>query len=855
MKLLTSFIHTVSIRKNLQLAIPNSAIPVAADIMKSNQASASPNQNSFSHSTSTTSSSSLSYRTAMSSSCSENKTQTKKGERNSKSDADTHTPTSSSDKGSLLMIILPKEWRDFNVNKDDTNRIDPHPLANTLSDCDKYGNDNIKPKVQDHDESSSSNLEFNFDTIVDTTTVDPLDLIVSLDLHLNLSLYDKEEIMKVHMNREGIEMADRTFKRLEISATKKISSVQMKGKGKDKAKNKKRKKGKGMNPSVTSRLYTRASVGVGDSDGSEDAGKRNVNAEEFNAVQLCTKLALLHQAKDYTSKSIGLELSIPNPDNNDTALTTSSIADPQLSSSNSTCTCTNLDLHVTSNPPTILGVQTFEFFSSKIFSKVPIVIQTQLVHATRAEVSWFVDDNLVLHDSHSFIPQSHHIGKTLSVLIKPYREGYHGECFHEAYKFENIIEDLPYMPIISPLRDEFIAERSPQEKKNTIRMLTYNILADLYVSREVDDGSVTYPHVKQEHVQKTRRIPMIVAEILTHDPDVLCLQEVDGSVYDTYLQPAFQAMNFDGYYSNKASCQREGCALFWKRALFEANADELLTFSLRDLFGSELELDEKSRPTDDEQWKSMEGIKRLLNTHKELRKVTMEKIGQVAQIATLKLKNPREDQPDKIVVTNTHLFYHPMADHIRAMQVYVVCKKIDEIRKSKSDTTGACNSYPFMLCGDLNSDPLSGAAQLLFTRSVQSDHHDCWKHLHEYQWDMGETEYMVEHEYVGNKVGSSDYKYEEEQFQNAVQDVSALSKPSAPDIELPGSFPILVSGCKEMPKFTNYAVDFVDTLDYILGSQCSSNEQYGFAAKRSAMMPTAEEVKQFVAMVSAFISY
>jgi hypothetical protein len=117
---------------------------------------------------------------------------------------------------------------------------------------------------------------------------------------------------------------------------------------------------------------------------------------------------------------------------------------------------------------------------------------------------------------------------------------------------------------------------------------------------------------------------------------------------------------------------------------------------------------------------------------------------------------------------------------------------------------------------------------------------------------MGSTEYMVEHEYVGNSVGSSDFKYEEEDFKNAVEDVSALAKPSAPKIELPNSFPILVSGCEEMPKFTNFAVDFVDTLDYIIGSQASKSQVFGFSPKRSARMPTTEEVKQFVAMVRPF---
>ena len=293
--------------------------------------------------------------------------------------------------------------------------------------------------------------------------------------------------------------------------------------------------------------------------------------------------------------------------------------------------------------------------------------------------------------------------------------------------------------------------------------------------------------------------------------------------------------------------------MFWSKKVFER--DEALTFSLKELFRYD-GIESKSSPNKSgincpkasfHRWDSMNGINQLLTSHPELRKVTLEKVGQVLQIAKLNLRNRGKDKPKQIVFANTHLFYHPMADHIRAMQAYVVCKKVDEVRRQNNPSP-----YPFIISGDLNSDPLSGASQLLFTRSVEPDHHDCWKHLHKYQWEMGNHDYMAEHEYIGNECGATDLKYEEEQFQNAVEDVTEASKPSAPSICLPGSFPQLVSGCEEMPKFTNFAVDFVDTLDYILASKASSDteEPFGFVPKKSARMPTVAEVKQFIAMVS-----
>ena len=704
--------------------------------------------------------------------------------------------------GELLALVIPKEWQDFSMHKDKENRIDSSAFENVLAGI-----------PQNHDTLSTG---FQFDTIVDITHTNQDKLIVSMDLDLHI-----QDAIHLHMNREAAEAASRTFSRLEISAAKKIASVISPRKpGIGKA-GKKHKKSASRNLIPTTRVFTR-----------DEYTETTLNTEDCSAKELCETLALKHNSETFRTNSIALALSVP-------------IDAARLKIEPTTAKLIDLEFTITSNPPTILSIQTFESFSSKLFTGVPVIIQTTLIHATEAEVSWFVGNELVSPNSHHFTPQAQQIGKTLSVLITPTREGYHGKCFKEAYQFENVIEDLPFMPIISPLRDDFtLTKRNTKERKSSLRMMTYNILADLYVSRELEDAMML-PHVEYDHVRKTRRIPMIVAEILAHDADIICLQEVDGAIFDTYFEPVMQSMGYEAFYSNKASCQREGCAMFWSRNAFER--EEALTFSLRELFDS----DGSSAKANTDCWDSMNGIKHLLNSHTQLRRVTMEKIGQILQVVTLKVRNPQDGQPEKIVIGNTHLFYHPMADHIRAMQTYVVCKKVDEIRRCDINQ----HPYPLMLCGDFNSDPLSGASQLLFTRSVQPDHHDCWKHLNEYQWDMDNNEYMIEHEYIGNEVGATDLKYEDEQFKYAQEHPTALDKPvaSAPSIVLPDTFPQLLSGCETMPEFTNFAVDFVDTLDYILASELSKGETYGFSLTKSACMPTLDDVKKFVAMPNEFM--
>lgn len=747
-----------------------------------------------------------------------------------------HTiPQHKANTGDFLAIVLPKEWQDFNLNKkDEANRIDPSIFDGILSDS-------LIPTSCTVEDSS---IPSQFDTIVDTKKdKDPNNLIVSLDLDMNVL----QEEIQLHMNRKATEEASRTFSRLELSAANRIlSALNPRNAGVGKA-------GRKQKRVIANRDCPRSKIVVANDEQGEHfvqpTNASSVNIEQWTIRELCEILARDQHCQKNSTESNVLSLVIPMDETNfqrDSVLLQSELQN------------VSVDLAITTNPPSILSVETFESFGSKLFTGVPVVIQTTLIHASRAQVSWFVDQELALYDSHCFVPKKEHVGKILSVVITPLRDGYHGKSFKEAYRFDHVIEDIPYMPIVSPLRDDFTSEGNLiEEKHDLVRVMTYNILADMYVSREVDDETFMFPHVKYEHIRKTRRMPMIVAEILAYKADIICLQEVDGAIYDAYFDPVMKAMGYDGFYSNKASCQREGCALFWSKETFEK--DEAFSISLRDLFDLDnTEQSPDSHATRDNightskpnyrRWDSMKGIHNLLKSHPELRRVTMEKIGQILQVVKLKVKATGDCHPKKIVVGNTHLFYHPMADHIRAMQTYVVCKKIDEVRRCEADAP----PYPLILCGDLNSDPLSGASQLLFSRSVEPDHHDCWKHLNEYQWDMGNNEYMLEHQYIGNSAGSTDFKYEEEEFKNAVEDITT-PLPPAPTLILPEAFPCLVSGCEEMPEFTNYAVDFVDTLDYVLASQVSDHELYGFVPVRSARMPTSEEIKQFIAMPNEFM--
>ena len=656
---------------------------------------------------------------------------------------------------------------------------------------------------------------------------------------------DDGQLLFIHMKRDAEESALRTLRRLELSTEKKMQTVTHRV-GRGKRQTRKRNENLAVqNVTASSSIVVKPSP----NDAWENGDKlQEVDLSGLTNAELWRKVAYEYELQPNERGRVGV--SVLNPDAEEDS--------PDR----------RIHLDVVCCPPTILTVQIFENFEAQCFVGVPLVIETELIFACHAVISWYVGGDLVLQDSASYTPKPEDVGKSVSVLIVPTRPGHDGRGCEEAYRFKNAVEQLPWMPIVSPIRDGWTQHRSASERDD-LRVLTYNILADLYTSRDVDQH-LMYAHCDLSHLMRWRRMPMLIYEVLSYEADVICLQEVDATIYDTLLRPVLENKGYQGFYSNKASTQQEGCAMFWSTACFEVVHEwDLKTISIRDLFAEHEDQlpDDNFGPSNNGEvetkqlgkWNSMDEILDLLGKHDELRRIAREKTGQILQVATLTLKNPRDGpkqqkKPNKMMLANTHLFYHPMADHIRAMQTYVVCKKIDEVRRQDGS-----DPYPLVFCGDLNSDPLSGAVQLLFTRSVLP-HHDTWKHLHDYRWEMGDSSWMLEHGFIGNECDpEEDPLYVEETFKEAHEDEESLADESVaepfhpPPIVLPASFPNLVSGCPDMPEFTNFAVDFVETLDYVLASETSEHERYGFRPKKSAPMPNAEAISRYVAMPNEFM--
>eukprot|EP00985_Skeletonema_marinoi_P011781 scaffold5591_cov148-Skeletonema_marinoi.AAC.10 len=841
----------------------------------------------------------------------------------------TFLKTSKSCEGRLVARTIPKRYGEYDCHKPAT-RIDPtasiaslvewqkeHKISDGIEDTDG-GAGCLRPEEESSlsededevvvldlyllrksflDEEADNNQTSSQRELRVQALIGSYDLSRNMSSHARISTEDStsistdvsgtkgdgsfsDNIFHFHMNRSSKELMSRTLRRLELSATRKLQSLHPLPNGK------KSDRGKEANLALINKVTSSKLILLDDelSNEVEESGDDcdGCNCSEVDLTGLSSSDILRSISSIGGCKRWGVALTVPamilpwiiNRDQGvdggeDVNDSTSDSADESACSSVNFNALETVFIKITSNPPTVLEVQTFENFTAQNFVGVPIVVETTIIYATRAIVSWFVDENVVAHDSKSYIPAVEDIGKSVSILITPVRPEHNGGGCQEAYEFVNAVQPLPLMPIMKLREGWSRVDVVERDDGNNLRVLTYNILADLYAGRQLDQ-QLMYSHCDMKDLMRSRRMPMIIAEILSYKADIICLQEVDASIHDSLISPVLRTKGYQGFYSNKVTSQQEGCSMFWSTSVFEmARTEDMQEFPLRSLLTKDAPLDEseyfnaKSTVRDLvelERWESMNGIRQLLEAHDEVRRVYSESVGQILQVVRLspKQSTPSEQscssKPDSIVVANTHLFYHPMAGHIRLLQAFAICHKLDQIRRTDPESPA-----PLLICGDFNSDPLSGAIRLITNRSVLPQENDCWKHLNIYTWECGDSDYMMDHGFIGNydpddtlscciEEDFVDAHCDEASIMESMSSDDSIDDISPPAVVLPSCFPTLVSGCLNLPSFTNYATDFVETLDYVFASEPSVQEPYGFRPKGEAPMPSEEEVKQYVAM-------
>jgi len=574
--------------------------------------------------------------------------------------------------GRLVARVVPKQYSNYYAHKPIA-RVDPAPFISSLQSW-EICNESYQPVSPDCAEQKLQNVYLpradeesvviidlylirygylNHENDIKQQKVQQIfGMINSFDVTRNNSNPDNDRydnLIHLHMNRTSTELASRTLQRLELSTARKLQSII--NQSCKKASRRKEESLAIINEAVSSQLVL--------VDDTEEAC-REVDFSNRSSAELFNMLSgtRAHSAIVLTLPKIVLPW-------NDRLASDKDISEEDTET---------IELGIISNPPTMISISTWENFTGEIFTCVPLVIETTIIHATKSIITWFVDEKVVQHDSNMYTPTVDDIGKHISILVTPIRPGHNGAGCQEAYSFSNKVQALPKMPIME-LRKEW---SNRVNTTNNLRVVTYNILADLYAGREIDQSHhIMYGHCGLECLARQRRMPMIVAELLSYHADIVCLQEVDLHIYESLLRPVLEACGYQGFFSNKISSNQEGCAMFWSTDEFEvAKVDDMRSFPLRSLLAKEqgdlssvcsdtglsrqsthyYDAKTNTKEFELDRWESIDDVHTLFENHDEIRKIFREKVGQIVQVVCLR---PRQSskcpKPESILVANTHL--------------------------------------------------------------------------------------------------------------------------------------------------------------------------------------------------------
>jgi hypothetical protein len=367
--------------------------------------------------------------------------------------------------------------------------------------------------------------------------------VVVLDVHLSTNLPNVDGLLSssssttshpvpidvgLHLHRQAHESALRTLQRLEISARRKVAQNRL-GRKKPAAQAWIESSSSVVSENINQSSYLWVLDNDNDSEGKDQEDLQDGCRRRFQVDEDMQSCELWNQLSKQNANNTILSLDIKEESDS-----------PPI------------PVQVDACPPTILSVRTFEDFTASVFVGVPLVIETEVVHAERALIVWFANGRQVAYDSTIYTPTREDIGKELCVLISPIRQGLLSG-YEEAFTFEQLVQPRPPLPVVEMREASWCHRQDPSK----LRVMSYNLLADLYTSRQIDQQHM-YNHCQPEFLRKSRRMPLLVYEILAYQPDIICLQEVDTGVFDELLRPVLGAHGYHGYYSNKASAQLEG---------------------------------------------------------------------------------------------------------------------------------------------------------------------------------------------------------------------------------------------------------------------------------------------------------
>ncbi|XP_031627621.1 2',5'-phosphodiesterase 12 [Contarinia nasturtii] len=305
------------------------------------------------------------------------------------------------------------------------------------------------------------------------------------------------------------------------------------------------------------------------------------------------------------------------------------------------------------------------------------------------------------------------------------------------------------------------------------RVVSYNLLADYYADSDFSRTEL-FPYCPPFALAIDYRKHLFIREIRGYNADICCLQEVDSKIFDLDLKLCLGNDGLEGILQKKGTTQ-EGVATFYNRNKFDLV--QSLGFNLSD--------DLSTKPYFNELYEKIKNNEKLCER--------MVSLSTALQVTVLKSKANGQI----LIVANTHLYFHPDADHIRLLQIGFFMLYVKHVyERIIAEQSLNENQVSVIFCGDFNSVPECGIYKLMTEKFVPDDFID---------------------------------------FQsNAEQAVTGVSLQQPFDIR----------SAYNNPKYTNFTVGFAACLDYIF------YQTNNLTMLQAVPLPSDEELTSLTAIPS-----
>ena len=260
-----------------------------------------------------------------------------------------------------------------------------------------------------------------------------------------------------------------------------------------------------------------------------------------------------------------------------------------------------------------------------------------------------------------------------------------------------------------------------------LRVMTYNVLADAYSKF----WGTLHWYCPEDKLVRGYRLPLLAREVLDFHPDVVSLQEVDVRSYEVFWAPQMRAAGFEGYMTPKSGEPTEGCALFWRTDRLRAVSQQHIAF--RDLAREAIE-----RGGSGGGGEAMAWLADLVRANPPLENV-FAKVKSIAQVAVLEEVGGNADGDSfpqagrRVIVTNTHAFFHPNAGAVRAVQAKLLTGAVEQELAAQGPGTGV------ILTGDFNSQSYDLSVKFLLQGEL-SPAEDEWASSSLFRWGRDDDE-------------------------------------------------------------------------------------------------------------------